>query len=339
MRWNYSVGNQPGNIMALNWYRDHGLKVMVATAAQTVATLIPYDDRGSMDGNGIASIQSFIQLAAEQNIGGMLCTAWDDRSPNMETYWRGWIASAEYSWSPVKRTLEEYDEAYLQREFGISMSNYAGLYATLREAAQFWEDAFNRKGSRADMENALINMPQLAHWLPPRDEKEPVQINFADRLIELPDLNNPGNWSKKYEDRLKEAAYIAGQYSNTSKTLNGLYNNSKRNRYHWELLSAINDFQITAPDLLLALKQCDTPDKIQQKSGFEKVKSALNEFTRAWENLQNVYAEIRFIKYPENYVSDRYFHYASQREDLSWMIQPEEMFHSMIREWIEKAGL
>jgi hexosaminidase len=337
MRWNYSMGNQPGNIMALDWYREHGLKVMVATAAQTGATLIPYDDRGSMDANGIDAIRSFIQLAAEKEIGGMLCTAWDDQSPHMETYWRGWIASAEYSWTPAGRTLEEYDEAYLQREYGISTHNYAEIYAALREAAQFWEIAFNRKGSRTDMENALINMPQLAHWLPPQDENIPVKMDFTDRLIELPDLNNPGSWSKSYAERLSKATSIAGKYPEISQTLNTFLKSSKRNRYHWEVLIAINDFQITAPHLLLALKQCDTPDKTKQKSGIEKVRNTLNEFTKAWENLQNVYAKTRFIYYPENYVSDRYFHYASQREDLTWMIQPEELFHSMIGEWIEKT--
>ncbi len=336
MRWNYSMGNQPGNIMALDWYRDHGLKVMVATAAQTGATLIPYDDRGSMEANGIASIRSFIQLAAEKKIDGMFCTAWDDQSPHMETYWRGWIASAEYSWTPAGRTLEEYDEAYLQREYGISVKNYAEIYAALREATQFWEKAFNRKGNRTDMENALINMPQLAHWLPPKDENNPVQVDFTDRLIEMPDLNNPGSWSKTYTDRLKEAASITENYPDISETLNTFYRSSERNRYHWEVLLAINDFQITAPHLLLALKQCDTPDKTQQKSGIGKVKNALNEFTHAWANLQNVYAKTRFIYYPENYVSDRYFHYASQREDLTWMIQPEELFHHMIEQWMGK---
>jgi hypothetical protein len=339
MRWNYSMGNQPGNIMTLDWYRDHGLKVMVATAAQTGATLLPYDDRGSMDANGIAAIRSFVQLAAEKEINGMLCTAWDDQSPNMETYWRGWIASAEYSWSPSARTLEEYDEAYLRREYGISASNYAEIYATLREAAQFWERAFNRKGNRTDMENALANMPQLAHWLPPADENARVQTDFTDRLIELPDLNNPGKWSKMYADRLNEAFLISGKYQNASEMLNTFYRSSKRNRYHWELLIAINDFQITAPHLLLALKQCDTPDKNQQKSGMDKVRMALDEFNQVWTNLQNVYSRIRFINYPENYVPDRYFHYASQREDLTWMIQPEELLHQMIEQWMEQTGL
>jgi hexosaminidase len=336
MRWNYSMARQPGNMMALDWYREHDLKVMIATAAQTGATLLPYDSRENMQSNGIAAIRSFVQLASEKEINGMLCTAWDDKSPHMETYWRGFIAAAEYSWSPGSRTLEEYDLAYLQREYGTSMTGYDGFYAELREAAMFWEKAFNREGSRTDMSNTLFNLPGLAHWMPPKDESEPIKSDFTDCLIELPDLQQPGNWSRKYDDRLTEAALLSEQYQYTSETINTLYKNSKRNRYHWEIISAINDFQITAPHLLLALKKCDTADKTQLKAGFEEVSDALAEFTRAWENLQSVYSETRFISYPVDYVIDRYFHFASQREDLSWMIQAEELFHQMIRDWMDR---
>lgn len=335
MRWNYSMARQPGNIMALDWYRDHGLAVMIATAAQTGATLIPFDTREGMQSEGIAAIRSFIQLAAEKEISGMLCTAWDDKSPHMETYWRGLIASAEYSWAPTCRTLEEYDIAYLQREYGISMPDYTAFYARLREGALFWEKAFTREDSRTEMSNALFNLPGLAHWLPPRDEKEPLRIDFTDRLIELPDLQKPGSWSSKYEERLTKAALLIEQYQSASETIKSLYHNSKRNRYHWEIISAINDFQITAPRLLIALKHCDTDDKVQLEKGIKEVNNALDEFNKVWGNLQTVYAETRFISYPANYVPDRYFHFASQREDLTWMIQVEELFHQMIYEWMD----
>ena len=339
MRWNYSMARQPGNILALDWYRDHGLKIMVATAAQTNATLFPRDDRKGMQSNGMASIRSFLKLAADKEISGMLCTAWDDKSPHMETYWRGLITSAEYSWSPDGRTLEEYDAAYLQREYGISMPDYASFYAVLREEAMFWEKAFNREGNRTDMSNALFNLPGLAHWMPPKDENETGKVDFTDLLIELPDLDKPGSWSGEYAARLNEAALIAEKYQYTSKVIKTLCEISKRNRYHWEVFTAINDLQVTAPHLLLALEQCDTADKIQQKEGIEKVNKALAEFTKAWENLQTVYAETRFVSYPENYIPDRYFHFASQREDLTWMIQVEELFHKMIHQWMERENI
>jgi hexosaminidase len=334
-RWNYSMARQPGNIFALDWYRDNGLPVMIATAAQTGGCLFPVDDRDlGMASHGIAAIRSFNQLAAEKEVEGMFCTAWDDDSPHLETFWRGFIASAEYSWSPNGRTLDEYDEAYLQREYGASFPHYTHLYGKLRRGAAFWEKAFNREGIRGDLENALFELPGLAHWMPPKDPNAPVKTDFSDRLIELPDVQNPGSWSKEYEQRLSEAVLILDDYQATSKVLDSLYNCSTRNRYHWELFAAMNDFQVMAPSLLLALKQCDVKDRDQQLAGTEKVHNTLTEFERAWENLQIAYGQTRFLSYPSNYVPDRYFHFASQREDLTWMIQVEEQLHVMINSWI-----
>ena len=336
MRWNYSSGRQPGNIMALDWYRKHGLKVMVATAAQSGGSaLFPADDRNGMSSSGIYAIQSFVQLAAEKGTEGMLCTAWDDRSPHMETYWRGFIASAEFSWSPNGRSLDEFDQAYLQREYGIAYPDYAGLYRKLEEAARFWGEAYVEKGNRMDMENALFNLPGLAHWLPPKkpDEKN-LRTDFSGVLITLPDSAAPGKWSAKYGKRLSKAEEILKDYPKTSGALRDFYNESHRNRYHWEVFSALNDFQITAPRLLLALEDYDKAKAGQKSEGKAKIKAAMDEFDRAWSGLESVYSKTRFIAYPDNYVPDRYFHFASQREDLTWMIQDEQLLFSEIRSWL-----
>ncbi len=337
MRWNYSMGTQPGNIIALDWYHRHGLHAMIATAIQSgPAALFPFDQwEGGVTSKGIPAIRSFITLASEKGIDGMLCTAWDDRSPHMETYWRGFIAAAEYSWSPGGRSLESYDEAYLQKEYGMMMSQYHELYARLREAAVFWERAYNREGGRMERKNVLFNLPGLAHWQPPKKTTTPEKRDFTDRLIALPDPARPGAWSKKYSDRLQQAEEIMKTYAFTLQILDSLYRCSEKNRYHWQLFSAVNDFQVTAPRLLLALKKCDTADAVALKEGKRDVKKALEAFDKAWKNLQEVYAETRFLAYPPGYVPDRYYHFASQREDLSWMIQPEGLFFPMVREWLK----
>ncbi len=339
MRWNYSTGYQPGNIKALEWYQENGLKAMVATAAQSGhAALFPFDDREKgISANGIPAIKSFIGLAKKKGIDGMLCTAWDDRSPHMETYWRGFIASAQYSWSAKEMSLQDFDDAYLQREYGIFMPGYGDLYVWLREAAGFWEGAFNPTSDRLNMRNAMLLLPGISHSLSPQEGKkmrENINIDFTKRLIELPDLQKPGKWSEIYRERLNRAKTIMEEYPGVAGKLDSLYHSSRKNRYHWELFSALNDFQLTAPELLLALEACDTSNEV--RAGLEKVQNALVGFDSAWENLKQVYSETRFISYPENYVPDRYYHFASQREDLSYLIQVEERFHKMVREWIEK---
>lgn len=337
MRWNYSMATYPGNLMALDWYLDNNLKVMISTAANSgPAALFPFDDsEQGIDSRGIGAIRSFIQIAAEKGIEGMLSTAWDDRSPHLETYWRGLIASAEYSWSPNGRSLQEYDLAYLQKEFGTSLPNYVEQYKMLREASLFWEGAFNENGNRLDRENALFILPGISHSQPPKDHSKVEKKDFNKLLIVLPDTKNPGKWSDKYASRLNSAKLIIDAYPQTSKSLNYLNQTSKKNRYHWEVFIAINDFQIAAPRLLLAMEQCDTKKRKARSLGVEKTKEAMQYFYTAWKNLQNVYEKTRFISYPVDYVPDRYYHFASQREDLSWMIQVEELLFPRIEKWIK----
>ena len=337
MRWNYSMASQPGNIRALDWYESHGLKAMIATATNSEGGMLfqPEERDKGMESSGIITIKNFIQLAAEKKIQGMLCTAWDDKSPHMENYWRGFIAAAEYSWSPNGRSLQEYDAAWLQREFGISMPDYLSFHAQLRKGSVLWYEALFKKGNLLDDDNALLSLKRVEHWLPPLAGQENISFDYTSKLIGLPDLKSPGSWSRKYKDRLDRSAAGIDHYPALSKRLKDLYDHSRRNKYYWSLSLALYNFQISTPRLLLALKQSDSPDKGQQKAGIEEVKKALREFQKNWSALQSAYSQTRFISYPDNYIPDRYFHLASQREDLTWMIQAQELYHGMINKWLQ----
>ena len=125
-------------------------------------------------------------------------------------------------------------------------------------------------------------------------------------------------------------------YSAMVQKLKELYNTSRRNRYYWSLSLALYNLQSSAPRLLLALKKSDSPDKVQRKAGIENIEEALMQFRQAWQEVQLLYSQTRFISYPPNYVPDRYFHLASQRENLSWMIQAEELYEGMIKKWLQR---
>jgi hypothetical protein len=337
MRWNYTMARQPGNILALDWYANRGLKAMIATATNSEGGMFFQAEERDKDAasSGIITIRSFIRLAAEKNIGGMLCTAWDDKSPHMENYWHGFIASAEYSWSPDGRSLEEYDKAWLQREFSLSISDYAALNNRLRRGSELWYDAYFKDGNLFNDENTLQSMQRVEHWLPVLEGQEKVQFDYTSKLIELPDLRTPGSWSKKYKDKLDRAIIEMNDNMALSDRLNEIYSTSGRNRYYWSLAIALHNFQNTTPRLLLALKESDNADKSRQKSGIENVKMAMKDFQNAWSELKDVYARTRFVSYPANYIPDRYFHLASQREDLTWMIQAQELYFAMIEKWLQ----
>lgn len=336
MRWNYSMARQPGNILALDWYKSRGLNAMIATATNTEGGMLFQPDERTQGkaSSGIVSIRSYVRLAAEKKIKGMLCTAWDDKSPHMENYWRGFIAAAEYSWAPEGRDLDEYDRAWLQKEFGLTVPDYFSLSSQLRRGSVFWYEALFRKGNQLDEENALQSLPQVEHWLPPVEGREKIQFDYTSKLIELPDTNAPGTWSMKYKKILDRALTEQNSHEELYRRLKYLCDNSRRNRYYWDLSLNLFHLQSTIPDLLLALKKSDSADAIQRRSGKDEVKHAINEFNKTWKEVESVYGQTRFTSYPAGYIPDRYFHLASQREDLTWMIQPEELFIGMVQKWL-----
>lgn len=125
-------------------------------------------------------------------------------------------------------------------------------------------------------------------------------------------------------------------YVRNKALLNELLRKARRNRYQLELLRAVNDFQVTSPQLLLSLKESDTAQKKNKASGVKHVREALEEFDEAWKRLKEVYERTPFLSYPENYVKDRYFHLWSRGEDLSCMIQVEKEYPILVRKWLEK---
>ena len=97
--------------------------------------------------------------------------------------------------------------------------------------------------------------------------------------------------------------------------------------------------------LFLALEECDIADKVQQRAGIKSVRKALDDFDVAWENLKSVYGETRFFSDPPNYVKGKYTnvwpdipYLAAQRNDLSWLIMPEERYHQRVRDWLATNG-
>lgn len=335
MRWNYGMATQPGNILALDWYNQRGLQTMIATAVNGEGGILFQPDIRERDfaSAGNSCIKSFIELAAQNNVTSMLCTAWDDKSPHMENYWQGFIAAAEYSWAPKKKSLEALDKAWARKEFGISIPQWASLHASLRSGSELWYEALFENGSWMDDENMLQSLKQVEHWLKPMKDREKIQMDYGVKIIALPDKTKPGAWTKKYKDKLDKSDSVMRDYPKLMAKLQELERASMRNKYFWRLSAALCRFQSATPNLLLVLQKIDSGNTSAQS---DSLANAIQEIYSSFEHLCAVYSETRFIRQPEGFVKDRYFHTASQREDLSWMIQAQELFLQKINSWLSQ---
>ena len=108
---------------------------MGATAAATGET--PFMPRNN---SRAQYIKDFCKLVSQNQLKGILATAWDDASAHWETVMRGLIAQGEYSWHPDGRTVDEFIRAHARREFGLSGQQMEFL-TEMEKAAFFFDQA------------------------------------------------------------------------------------------------------------------------------------------------------------------------------------------------------
>jgi hypothetical protein len=310
MRWSYWVPTVRGNIRTLEWFEEHGLQAMTATAAQTTWPIHP------RQGGNAVSIRDFNRLTAEHGLYGILCTAWDDSSPHMEFYWRGWMAHAEYSWSPDGRSIEEFNAAYGQRRFGpagreLGPAVHDGLEAAL------------------DAGDAILRQQQGRRG-PFRTSADAIEVT-----VTMPDPDAPGAWRERNAGRLVTARTELARYQVIAAIFEDLLKRATRGRFALRLMSALNEVQACAWRLLLATADCDTRGR--DVAG-PQLRSEIERFREAEADFLAVFGETRFLNNPPGYLLDqnRHPHLANVRNDPSWIFAIESGFCDKALAWLER---
>ncbi len=309
MRWNYGSPLVGGNIRTLEWYQQHGLRAMAATAAQTTWPIHP------RNGGNVVPIRDFNRLTARYGLDGILCTAWDDSSPHMEFYWRGWTAHAEYAWSPEGRSVEEFAAAYGQRRFGPAGRELARVVHDGLETALNAGDAILRE--RSGRRGPFV----------PGAEREAV--------LAMPDPAAPGAWSERHADRLAAARAELEHYQTTAAAFDELTSRATRGRFALRLMSALSDVQACTWRLLLATADCDRQGR---GAAGPRLRAEIERFREAEARFLEIFGETRFLNNPPGYELDQnhHPHLANVRNDPSWIFALESGFCDLAREWLER---
>lgn len=294
MRWNYRDATQPGHQRILQWYRDKGLKVMGATAAASGSS--PFMPReNSMAGY----IKGFSELVAENQLEGILATAWDDGSPHSETVWRGYIAQGEYGWNPSARSIEAFKVAHAQREFGFSPEdNRMAFLDELEQEAFFFDDALVSAGRR-----------------------NPAWGTTGFTLITLPDKDAPGAWSRTYETKITQAKKEEKRYDKICKEIEKAQRHALRNRYTLEIYEQTNHLFNFPVRLLLALHAFDTAaTNTDRQTALQQISEVCDYFQTMRTRLEETYSHTRFMQQPDGYIADQnhHNHLAAKTNGSDW---------------------
>jgi len=307
MRWNYGSPLVDGNIRTLEWYHQNDLHAMAATAAQTTWPIHP------RRGGNVVPIRDFNRLTAENGLDGILCTAWDDSSPHMEFYWRGWIAHAEYAWSSEGRTIDEFNAAYGQRRFGpagreLALVVHDGLEAALNAGDAILRENPGRRG--------------------PFRPDEAIEATLT-----MPDPEAPGEWSERHAERLVPARTELERYRETAATFVELQRRATRGRYALRLMNALNEVQACTWRLLLATAECDMRGK---EAAGGRLIAEIEQFQEAEAKFLSIFGETRFLNNPPGYELDQnhHPHLANVRNDPSWIFGIESGFCARALDWL-----
>jgi hexosaminidase len=311
-RWNYELGNEKGNLSALDWYKKNNFKVMVATSIIGNWPLIP-DYKWTPE-----NIKSYVNVGAGKDVFGELCTAWgDDAGNHAEVFWMGFLASAEYSWNSNNlTTLDQYWEKYIRRFFGPNASGLVSAFKNLSERVEFWNTGLMRKGQKNRKGYKLITLPDLK--------------------------NNPpeGGWTKELQPVLEKAREEKIKCSEALEILDQNLSKVTSNAYNLEVFSSMGNLMRDHCDFVLSIGEiasyCDKAKNALEKGQNEEVVTCLNkmatiadkawkDYTSSYEKLKNVWEKSRYPKGEEGYMMDPQTNYLTGwTADLSYLILAEQ---------------
>ena len=315
MRWNYQKSDTYGNQKAMDWYMNNGLNVMGATAGQTRWTLMPQNQ------SNISQIKSFAISSIEKNLEGLLLTLWDDDSPHFELYKRGIAAFSQYSWSGNKTTIEEFKTIYRHRTYGPEFSNNEFAFIDkLEKPVSLWLNMLLEEKVR----RAAISK-----------EENPLETF----IIDLPDLENKGMWSKKYFNKIKNAKSSLLISKEVEETIDKLMENDSKNKYTLEVYKQVNELVKFSSNIIIALEKLDLSAEIDyEKTAFNEIRNFENKFNSLRINFEEVYSKTRILNKPENYIldQDHHNHPANQTINFDWQFLSEKYFLKKIKNYISQ---
>lgn len=308
MRWNYHSPEAYGNKKVIDWYKKNGLKVMGATAGQTRWVLMPQRE------SNLKQIRDFAVSSIESGLDGLLLTLWDDDSPHFELYKRGIMGFANDTWSGDKISKDEFKKAYRQRSFSfkVSESKFAFIDQLETPVAE-WKNILLKGNKR----NFLMKM-----------ENPDVE-----GLIELPKLENKGDWTKKFKTRIKKAEEIILISDSVDIKIQKLKKLVSKNKYTLEVYERVNELVNLTPRLIILLKLFDQSKSDEERIiASAKISYLKKEFFELKDRFEETYSKTRIINKPQNYIldQDHHNHLANQMLSFNWQFTAELMMFEKI---------
>ena len=296
MRWNYFSPWAEGNLKTIDWYKENNLKIMGATAGQTRWILMPQNE------SNIESIKSFSLTSVSKKLDGLLLTLWDDDSPHFELYKRGIYAFAEYTWSGNDSSIEDFKSKFRHRFFSPTLKN------------QNYEFIDDLEIPVRDWANLFV-----------KEKKHRNQITKSDsplesHIIDLPDINNPGEWNLKFNKKIFIAKKHIIDLKKILEKINAQKIKTIRGNYALQVYEQVAKLALFSYKTFIDISNFDNG-----KNDVENLLNNRKEFLSLRHDFEEVYSKTRNIIKPEKYIldQDHHNHTANQTLNMDWQFISE----------------
>jgi hypothetical protein len=310
MRWEYDAGEfreRDKKIVKL------GYPVWIATAAQTMTPIFP-DQRRRVYNNA-----NFIPSAATLGVKGVLNTAWEDAGVHPETYWMGFLASAEYSWSSKTPPAAEFRDKFFELFYGAD-GGLSKVYEILSEPG------FVRRESSWTRPFEALDLPPIPD----------TNFRVAD------------SWLEKNRGLVEEAGKRRAKFQEAVRILTENLAGEAKNPFNLEVLLMCTRTLLHFSDLILGIAEINA-ELVAAQDDHQRGQdaSAIGRYQRASRILEDlrysrasVYDETVRVweksTYPKDFRDlpggrerfvhqvDRDLYYANKTMDLSYIFEVED---------------
>jgi hypothetical protein len=313
MRWNYMSPEIYGNKRAMKWFEDNGLKAIGATAGQTRWVLMPQNE------SNIENIRSFALSSIDNGLNGLLLTLWDDDSPHFELYKRGILAFAEYAWAGDNLTKQEFKDVFRFRYFGdTAIDGKFAFIDKLEDPVAKWKNILLKGNQR----NYLKTM------------ESPIEKGVMD----LPEANNPGEWTGANAERIAHAKEISATGEQVLGVIDSLSQVADRNIYTLEVYKEVASLVVFSANLVVELAKVDALESVEErKKSLQDILAQRDVFMELRKEFENVYGKTRILHKPKNYIldQDHHVHLANQSLNFDWQFLAEIKFFEKLEAYIK----
>jgi hypothetical protein len=351
-----------GETEYLKTENELGMRQLAYTSMQGAEFLFPnhlpnYQSAGGDQGPSVGRLKSAFQDISFGKVWGgkpigVFGAAWDDSGLHNETFWLGWVAVAEYGWTPGAPPVEQMAAEFMNIYYGPRVSEMIEVYRGLQSQARFFESSWDRVVSKVrgpgygNSYGKGIGTTRFDQTLP-----QPA-------LPAMPGLSFTPVYVGRYETLVETARRMALENDALIHRLHQNITKADRNRYNLEVLLSIAELtghhnrmisgMKVIEDRLKAARAAAERNDPQQATGqlvaaYDQARSIVEERHQTFRRLKTVWEKSRFPKGREaggrkfyHSLDDTKDHWADRRPDLSYMIAPEESIG--LEEWMRRLA-